>query len=56
VPILFWRPGYRGATVDAAVETVDIMPTLAALVGLPLAVGSVDGHCLDATPALCPPR
>ena len=29
------------------VETVDIMPTLAALIGLPLAPGSVDGRCLD---------
>lgn len=56
VPILFWRPGFRGATVEAAAETVDIMPTLAALLGLPLAAGSVDGHCLDGTPALCPSR
>ena len=30
-----------------AVETTDIMPTLAALIGLPLAAGSIDGHCLD---------
>jgi predicted AlkP superfamily pyrophosphatase or phosphodiesterase len=56
VPILFWRPGFRGATVDRAVETVDIMPTLAALIRLPLAPASIDGHCLDGTPALCPPR
>jgi hypothetical protein len=53
VPILFWRPGFRGATVQAPADTVDIMPTLAALIGLPLAPGSVDGHCLDGTPAFC---
>jgi arylsulfatase A-like enzyme len=33
---------------------VDIMPTLAALIGLPVAAGSVDGRCLDGTPAFCP--
>jgi len=56
VPILFWRRGFRGATVTTPVDTVDIMPTLAALIGLPLASGSVDGHCLDGTPAFCPTR
>ncbi|NUQ18968.1 MAG: alkaline phosphatase family protein, partial [Sphingomonas sp.] len=53
VPIVFWRPGFRGATVTAPADTVDIMPTLAALIGLPIAPGSVDGHCLDGTPAFC---
>ena len=53
VPILFWRPGYRGASLEAPVETVDIMPTLAAMIGLPLGAGSVDGHCLEGTPAFC---
>jgi len=56
VPILFWRRGFRGATVTTPVDTVDIMPTLAALIGLPLASGSVDGHCLEGTPAFCPTR
>ena len=56
VPILFWRPGFRGATVQAPADTVDIMPTLAALIELPLAAGSVDGHCLEGTPAFCPQR
>jgi hypothetical protein len=54
VPILFWRPEFRGATVTAPADTVDIMPTLAALIELPIAAGSVDGHCLDGTPAFCP--
>jgi arylsulfatase A-like enzyme len=53
VPILFWRPGFSGATAEAPVDTVDIMPTLAALVGLPLDPGSIDGRCLAGTPARC---
>ena len=57
VPILFWRPGFTGRTVEDAVETVDLMPTVARMVGLELAPGSVDGHCLEGTPAgSCPAR
>ena len=40
VPILFWRRGHCRRTVDSPVETVDIMPTLAAMIGLPLAPAS----------------
>jgi hypothetical protein len=47
VPILFWRKGLRPFEQPLAVETVDIMPTLAALIGLPIAPGSIDGRCLD---------
>jgi predicted AlkP superfamily pyrophosphatase or phosphodiesterase len=47
VPILFWRRGMTGFEQPLSVETVDIMPTLAGLIGLPLAPGSVDGRCLD---------
>jgi predicted AlkP superfamily pyrophosphatase or phosphodiesterase len=47
VPILFWRTGLRPFEQPLAVETVDIMPTLAALIGLPIAPGSIDGRCLD---------
>jgi len=47
VPILFWRRGMASFEQPLSVETVDIMPTLAALIGLPLAPGSVDGRCLD---------
>jgi hypothetical protein len=46
VPILFWRPGVTGTTVERPVETTDIMPTLASMIGLPVQAGSVDGHCL----------
>jgi predicted AlkP superfamily pyrophosphatase or phosphodiesterase len=47
VPILFWRPGGNGTTVEQAVDTVDIMPTVAAQIGLNVAPGSIDGHCLE---------
>lgn len=47
VPILFWRKGIQGFEQPLAVQTVDIMPTLAALIGLPLPAGEVDGRCLD---------
>jgi predicted AlkP superfamily pyrophosphatase or phosphodiesterase len=47
VPILFWRKGMTGFEQSLAVETVDILPTLAALVSVPITPGSIDGHCLD---------
>ncbi|EGY02547.1 type I phosphodiesterase/nucleotide pyrophosphatase [Nitrospirillum viridazoti Y2] len=47
VPILFWRKGITGFEQPLSVETVDIMPTLAALVGFKLAPGDVDGRCID---------
>ncbi|MDZ7588083.1 MAG: alkaline phosphatase family protein [Parasphingorhabdus sp.] len=58
VPILFWRSGMAGFEQSLSVESVDIMPTLAALVGLKLPAGAVDGRCLDldSGPAsTCPP-
>jgi predicted AlkP superfamily pyrophosphatase or phosphodiesterase len=47
VPILFWRKGLAGFEQPNAVMTVDILPTLAALIGLPLDMGKIDGRCLD---------
>jgi|LauGreDrversion4_2_1035121.scaffolds.fasta_scaffold16337_2 predicted AlkP superfamily pyrophosphatase or phosphodiesterase len=47
VPILFWRKGMTPFEQPQPVETVDIMPTLASLVGLPIDPSSVDGRCLD---------
>ena len=55
VPILFWRPGIPGVAVERSVETTDIMPTLAAMIGLPINSGSIDGHCL-ADVVACPGR
>jgi predicted AlkP superfamily pyrophosphatase or phosphodiesterase len=50
VPILFWWPTVKGFEQPFAVETVDILPTLAALIGLRMAPDSVDGRCLDLDP------
>lgn len=55
VPVLFWRRGMTPAPRDAVVATTDIMPTLAAMVGLPLARGSVDGQCLASVTACIAP-
>ncbi|WP_199848939.1 alkaline phosphatase family protein [Sphingomonas sp. STIS6.2] len=45
VPMLFWRKGIAGFEQPLSVETVDIVPTLAATIGLP--VSGLDGRCLD---------
>jgi arylsulfatase A-like enzyme len=47
VPILFWRKGMTGFEQPNPVETVDIAPTLAALIGLNVPKGTFDGRCLD---------
>jgi predicted AlkP superfamily pyrophosphatase or phosphodiesterase len=47
VPILFWRKGLAPFEQPLAVETVDIAPTLAGMIGLRLAPGEMDGRCLD---------
>ena len=47
VPMLFWRKGLSGFEQPNAVMTVDILPTLASLIGLPVDAGKVDGRCLD---------
>jgi predicted AlkP superfamily pyrophosphatase or phosphodiesterase len=46
VPILFWWPGIRGFEQPAAVETVDIAPTLADLIGLKITPPLMDGRVL----------
>jgi arylsulfatase A-like enzyme len=46
VPILFWRKGMTGFEQPLSVETVDIAPTLAALIGVKVPV-QIDGRCLD---------
>lgn len=47
VPMLFWWPGVKGGDRPDAVETVDILPTLASLIGLKIDKASVDGRCLN---------
>ena len=52
VPVLFWRPGMSGFEQPNPVETVDIAPTLAAMIGLSVAEGEFDGRCLDLDPGV----
>lgn len=47
VPILFWRRGLRGFEQPQPVETVDIAPSLSAILGLKVPEGAFDGRCLD---------
>ena len=47
VPMLFWRKGVPGFEQPQPVETVDIAPTLVAILGLVLPDGTFDGRCLD---------
>jgi arylsulfatase A-like enzyme len=47
VPILFWRKGMAPFEQPLPVETVDILPTLGSLIGVPVPADSVDGRCLD---------
>jgi hypothetical protein len=57
VPILFWRKGMAAATHPEPIETTDIMPTLAATIGMPVDASTIDGRCLPAVPgAACPNR
>jgi predicted AlkP superfamily pyrophosphatase or phosphodiesterase len=57
VPIAFWRKGMAPAAPETAVETTDIMPTVAAMLGLPLAAPAIDGHCLGNVGGVtCPSR
>jgi hypothetical protein len=55
VPILFWRSGMQPSNRDDAVDTVDIMPTIAAMIGVPVSSGTIDGHCLSGLQGIaCP--
>jgi predicted AlkP superfamily pyrophosphatase or phosphodiesterase len=47
VPLLFWRRSVARLEQPAPVETVDIAPTLAALLGLAVPANAFDGRCLD---------
>jgi hypothetical protein len=57
VPILFWRRGMGHTERNDSVETVDIMPTLAAVIGLTVDQKSIDGECLNGVSGVnCPSR
>lgn len=55
VPILFWRPGQSRNERPEHVATVDIMPTLAAMLGLAVDAATIDGRCLAGATS-CPAR
>lgn len=57
VPIIFWRSGYPAQSIDLPVQTVDILPSLAGMLGLTIAADDIDGKCLSQAPgAACPTR
>ena len=57
VPIIFWRPQAPAVNRAEPVETVDIMPTLAAMLAIADAAGGVDGKCLSQIHGIaCLPR
>ncbi|MBQ0770289.1 MAG: alkaline phosphatase family protein [Sphingomonadales bacterium] len=47
VPILFWRAGVQHFEQPMTVMTVDIAPTLGALIGVKIPADEIDGTCLD---------
>ncbi len=50
VPMLFWYKGIQPFEQPAGVNTADILPTMAALIGLPIDTSKIDGRCLDLDP------
>lgn len=57
VPILFWRAGMPNSPREQPVKVTDIMPTLAAMLSLPVDRDTIDGECLlGITGIACPPR
>jgi hypothetical protein len=47
VPILFWRPGMAPSDRPDPIDTSNIMPTLAAMIGVALDLSTIDGRCLQ---------
>jgi hypothetical protein len=47
VPILFWWKGVAPYEQPNGIETVDILPTLASLIGLDVPKDEIDGRCVD---------
>ncbi len=50
VPMLFAYKGDTPYEEPLSVETVDILPTLAALIGLKINASEIDGRCIDLDP------
>jgi len=56
VPIIFWRRNMPQSLREDPIETVDMMPTIAAIIGVPVGTGAVDGHCLSGISGVVCPR
>lgn len=56
VPILFWRRGMAAANRQEAVSTVDMLPTLAAMLGGIAVPAQIDGRCLEGIQGVACPR
>jgi len=56
VPIIFWRSGGTPAERIEAVATVDILPTVASMIGLSVPASEIDGKCLKVEGSLCRAR
>ena len=57
VPMIFWRGGYPAQNVDLPAQTVDIVPSVAGMIGLAIPFATIDGHCLAQAPGVvCPAR
>lgn len=54
VPIIFWWDGVPRAERAEPAQVVDIMPTLAALIGLAVPAEEIDGRCLALPGVACP--
>lgn len=55
VPVLFWRTGTASSDRAEPVGTIDILPTIAAMIGLKVDSEAIDGKCLrDVADVVCP--
>ena len=54
VPIVVWRKGAPAKATSDWADTLDLMPTVAALMGVSLPKGTTTGRCLDAGGVVCP--
>jgi hypothetical protein len=54
VPILAWRKGMTARAIDTYADTIDLMPTIAAMIGVPLPAGTTTGRCLAVEGVICP--
>ena len=55
VPVILWRQGMAASNRNDSIETADIMPTLAASIGLPVDTRKIDGQCISGIQGIaCP--